>query len=104
MGWFSFFGGGSGVVGFSNSNNNNNGNGFNFGGIKVDGERISIGNNFVVDGWIGYFKIGGIVVDINGISINGWNFGNMFGGRGGFYGCGGGFGGWCCFLGDVCGF
>ncbi|VBB76405.1 Putative protein of unknown function [Podospora comata] len=104
MGRFSPFGGGSGAAGPSNSNNNNNGNGFNFGGIKVDGERISIGNNFVVDGRTGHLKIGGIVADTNGISINGWNPGNMFGGRGGPHGRGGGSGGWCRPPGDARGF
>ncbi|KAK0708752.1 hypothetical protein B0T21DRAFT_387481 [Apiosordaria backusii] len=63
-----------------------------FGGI--DGERISIGDSFVVDGRTGHLKIGGIVADTNGISINGWSPGNMFGGRGGHQGRGGP-GGWC---------
>ncbi|KAK4201420.1 hypothetical protein QBC40DRAFT_278180 [Triangularia verruculosa] len=92
MGRFSPFGV-SGNAGSSNSNNS--GNGFNFGGIKVDGERISIGDNFVVDGRTGHLKIGGIVADTNGISINGWSPGNMFGGRGGPHGRGGGPGAWC---------
>ncbi|KAK4033873.1 hypothetical protein C8A01DRAFT_19256, partial [Parachaetomium inaequale] len=53
------------------------GGGFRFAGINVDGERVSIGNTFVADGRTGSLRIGGIVADGSGISINGQP---MFGG------------------------
>ncbi|KAK3996708.1 hypothetical protein QBC44DRAFT_317420 [Cladorrhinum sp. PSN332] len=53
--------------------------GFNFAGIKIDGDRVSIGDRFVADGRAGSLKIGGIDMDSSGIRING---SPMFGGHG----------------------
>ncbi|KXX81947.1 hypothetical protein MMYC01_201129 [Madurella mycetomatis] len=70
------------------------GGGFRWGGITLDGERVTIGDSFVADGRTGSVRIGGIVADSNGISINGRSmFGGGFGpgrgmGRGGRGGCG----------------
>ncbi|KAK4121314.1 hypothetical protein N657DRAFT_635898 [Parathielavia appendiculata] len=65
----------------ANTNNHNHargGGGFRFGGINVEGDRVSIGNSFVADGRTGSVRIGGIAMDPrNGISINGQP---MFGG------------------------
>ncbi|KAG7289754.1 hypothetical protein NEMBOFW57_006130 [Staphylotrichum longicolle] len=47
------------------------GGGFRFAGINVENDRVSIGNTFVADGRAGSLRIGGIVADGNGISING---------------------------------
>ncbi|KAK4224426.1 hypothetical protein QBC38DRAFT_371125 [Podospora fimiseda] len=64
--------------------------GFNFAGIKIDGDRVSIGDRFVADGRAGSLKIGGIDMDSSGIRING---SPMFGGHGSGRGRGGG--AWC---------
>ncbi|KAK3905120.1 hypothetical protein C8A05DRAFT_13049 [Staphylotrichum tortipilum] len=72
--------------------------GFRFAGINVENDRVSIGNNFVADGRTGSLRIGGIVADGNGISINGQPMFGGAGGRGGGPmgrgGFGGGPGGW----------
>ncbi|KAK4448260.1 hypothetical protein QBC34DRAFT_407839 [Podospora aff. communis PSN243] len=97
--------GASGSGGENRGSGNGNG-GFRFGGIAVDGDRVSIGNQFVADR--NGVRIGGIVADTNGISVNGQpmfgggppmgvrgchpSFGHQHGGWGG-RGFGGGFGG-----------
>ncbi|KAK0619246.1 hypothetical protein B0T14DRAFT_203438 [Immersiella caudata] len=101
---FNPFGGLSGGGGGDNRGNGNGG--FRFGGIAVDGDRVSIGNQFVADK--NGVRIGGFVADTNGISMNGQPmfgggppvgmrgchpaFGHQHGGWGG-RGFGGGFGG-----------
>ncbi|KAK1756850.1 hypothetical protein QBC47DRAFT_377834 [Echria macrotheca] len=84
---------------FSSSGGNNNtgggGNGaFRFGGITVDGDRLSIGDRFVADR--NGLRIGGIVADGNGITLHGqpmFGAGPMAGGHHGGFGPGGPFGG-----------
>lgn len=62
------------------------GDGFRWRGINVEGDRVSIGDTFVADGRNESLRIGGVVMDSNGISINGRQ---VFGGR-----CGRGPGPW----------
>ncbi|GAB1315168.1 hypothetical protein MFIFM68171_05378 [Madurella fahalii] len=95
FGRFNPFGGGGGGGGGNSSGGRGGGRGgFRWGGISLDGERVTIGDSFVADGRTGSVRIGGIVADSNGISINGRSmFGGGFGpgrgmGRGGRGGCG----------------
>ncbi|KAK0652981.1 hypothetical protein B0T16DRAFT_407181 [Cercophora newfieldiana] len=83
-----------GSLSSGNGNGNGSGNGsgnggFRFGGIAVEGDRVSIGDRFVADR--NGVRIGGIVADTNGISVNGQP---MFRGcpPGGMRGCHPGFG------------
>ncbi|KAL2016000.1 hypothetical protein VTK56DRAFT_4446 [Thermocarpiscus australiensis] len=77
-----------GLFGFGGGRGRGHGRGgFRFGGINVEGDRVSIGNSFVADGRTGSVRIGGIVADSNGIRINGTP---MFGGAGSQHGLRGG--------------
>ena len=79
FGLFSHFAGRGGRGGGHHGDRGAAGGGFRFAGINVENDRVSIGNTFVADGRTGSVRIGGIVADGNGISINGQP---MFGGAG----------------------
>ena len=86
---FPFWGGGAGGSGGAGDARGHGNGGFRLGGIAVEGDRVSIGERFVADR--NGVRIGGIVADTNGISVNGqpmFGGGPLPGGRG----CHGAFG------------
>lgn len=60
---------------FGNGGGDGRGSGFRFGGIAIDGDRVSIGDNIIADR--NGVRIGSVVADTSGISVNGQP---MFGG------------------------